>query len=162
MFMLKMCIRKFAAAVTKSIAGGSSWKEEFHRNHWKKMCDNSPPPVAWCICWTVNCGLTRYWIIHKNIRKMTLSQASSAPSPFSCSCEYRVSTLCWNSWHWPQIPRTCWSFNPAPREISWGEAGSHKTSMSPSTPDGGHTWESLAWWIILTLLSETLKLTGVL
>lgn len=32
MFMLKMCIRKFAAAVTKSIAGGSSWEEEFDIN----------------------------------------------------------------------------------------------------------------------------------
>lgn len=35
MFMLKMCMRRFAAAVTKSIAAGSSWREEFDVNHWK-------------------------------------------------------------------------------------------------------------------------------
>lgn len=56
MFMLKMCIRRLAAEVTKSMAGGSSWRQQ---EGWKKClnghsfkdkllvintCISPPPP----------------------------------------------------------------------------------------------------------------------
>lgn len=127
MFMLKMCIRRLAAEVTKSMAGGSSWRQQ---EGWKKClnghsfkdkllvintCISPPPPLHSSQIFTA---------LH--FVCITLSQTSSAPSPFSCSCERRVSTLCWNIWQRPQTLRTCWSFKPEPGASSCGHAGIHK------------------------------------
>lgn len=138
----------------------------------KKRQESESRLVIFCIFFRRNLGQST--IIHPSLCLfcLTLSHTSSAPSPFSCSWERRVSTLCWKSWQWPHTLRTCWSFKPDPVVSSFGQAG-RKTysvvlnwlsSQAATVKILSHTIKkktNLLQWLFLVTIPNILQVINV-